>query len=284
HPYFWHGIFVDETLSKTDQLDAIKDQTDMKLTNNYNAKTTIGYNLWENLFAYLFHSERYAVSTTVDEQYDRVKSLEKKRNLYHSSGVMMVYDSLDDNFFVTEGYKLVGEYETFWQSPLAYKAQVSGELYLPAPFFSLIVALNNRTNFLFTSPDDTSTTLNLDTRMRTNVQEIQTVDDEQIKVTTYSSAEMRFPIPDLWSLKNLSFILFMEGGGAWSDYDLVSLREVQFGGGIGIRLAPRKHYSSFLFQFPAGLYLGYRIGDSRVKPTLVSHRDDLYYINLTASF
>ena len=34
---------------------------------------------------------------------------------------MTVYDSLDDNFFITQGYKLLGDFETYWRSPLAYK-------------------------------------------------------------------------------------------------------------------------------------------------------------------
>jgi len=292
HPYFWYGLFVDTTFSKTDQVDTIKDQSYQKLTNNYDAKLTVGYNIWENLFAYSFHNERYAIANTVDSNYDLLKGdnpvtntpYEKSKKLYHSSGIMLLYDSLDDNFFITQGYKLMGEYETYWKSPLAYKAQASAELYIPVPFFNLIVAVNNRTNFLFTSPKDLVTTLTLDSRMRTNVQEIQTVSNQQIKLTTYSSAEMRFPMPDWGDLKNLSFVVFTEGGGAWADYQLVSLAETRFGGGIGFRLSPRKHYSSFLFQFPAGLYLGYRIGDSKVKPTLISHRDQMYYINLTASF
>lgn len=284
HPFWYKGLFTDITFTKADSVDTIKQDSTYKLTESYEGKLTIGYNIHGNVTSYIYQDERYAVSTTTDADYNRVKGIKKGDRMYHSSGVMTVWDSLDDNFFITQGYKLVGDIETFWQSPLAYKGQFSGEIYVPVPMFNLIAAIDNRTNFLFTKKKDTTTTLSLDTRMRTNVQEIQTVDEQQVKLTTYSSAEMRFPIRDIGNLQDLSFIIFGEAGGAWSSYSNLSLSQSRFGIGIGIRMSPRKHYSSFLFQFPAGLYLGYRIGDSNVRPTLVSHRDQLYYINLTASF
>ena len=284
NPFWYRGLFSDITFTKADSVDTIKQDSTYKLTENYEGKVTVGYNIRGNVTSYIYQDERYAVLTTTDADYNRVKGVKKGDRMYHSSGLMTVWDSLDDNFFITQGYKLVGDIETFWQSPLAYKGQFSGELYVHVPMFNLIAAVDNRTNFLFTKKKDTTTTLSLDTRMRTNVQEIQTVDEQQVKLTTYSSAEMRFPIPDIGDLQDLSFIIFGEAGGAWASYSNLSLSQSRFGIGIGVRLSPRKHYSSFLFQFPAGLYLGYRIGDSNVRPTLVSHRDQLYYINLTASF
>jgi outer membrane protein assembly factor BamA len=284
NPFWYKALFSDVTLTKWDQVDIIKEGASQKLTENYEWKLTVGYNVWDNLFAYVYHDERYAITSAVDENFSRVDGQQKNSDLYHSSGVMAVWDSLDDNFFITQGYKLLGDIETYWRNPLAYKGQFSGELYVPVPMFNLIGVVDNRTNCLFTYRKDTKTTLSLDSRMRTNVQEIQTVDEQQIKLTTYSSAEMRFPIPDIGNIQDLCFVIFGEAGGAWSSYSNLSLSQSRYGFGIGLRMSPRKHYSSFLFQFPAGFYLGYRVGDSRVRPTLVSHRDQLYYINLTASF
>ena len=284
NPFWYKGIFSDITLTKSDQADTIKEDSTLKLTENYEGKLTFGYNLWENLTAYIYHDERYAIVRTVDDNYDKVENTYRSHKYYHSSGLMAVWDSLDDNFFITQGYKFLGDFQTYWKYYLAYKAQLSAELYVPVPMLNFIGAVNNRTNCLITRKNDSSTTLSLDTRMRTNVQEIQTVMEQQVNLTTYSSAELRFPIPDMGEIKDLSFIIFAEAGGAWASYSDLSLAESRYGFGIGLRMSPRKHYSSFLFQFPAGLYVGYRVGDSRVKPTLISHRDELYYINLTASF
>jgi len=285
HPYFQNGLFVDLLFTKNDSADSIQNKTDMKFSSNYEGKFTIGKNIVGDFSTYLYQQEIYAISRTVDSTYHRIIEYPENKALSHATGVMAVYDNLDDNFFITQGYKLVGDFESIWQKPQAYKAQFSGELYIPIPLFNVIVAVDNRSNFLIINQNDTTTTLQTDDRMRTNVQEIQNIGDTQLKMTTYASGELRFPLPeDIEALKDMSFVLFGEAGGSWASYNAASLKETHYGFGIGLRLSPRKNYSSFLFLFPAGLYIGYRVGDSRVKPTIVSHRDETYYINLTASF
>jgi outer membrane protein assembly factor BamA len=285
NPYFWKGLFIDATVTKNDQVDPIKDQLNYKYSQYYEDKTTVGFNIYRNLFSYLIHSEQYVISRTVDHQYKELPGYEVNKYFLHSTGILLVYDDLDDNFFITRGFKISGKYDTYWKNPIAYKGQVSGELYLPVPFFDIVMALTTRENFLFTEKNDTVTTLTLDSKMRTNVQEISDINNQQIKFTSYSSTELRFPMPDLFeNLDALSFVVFAEAGGAWADYSLVSLQQTRFGVGIGLRLSPRRHYSSFIFQFPAGLYLGYRFGDTKTRASLISHRDELYYINLSASF
>lgn len=285
HPYFWKGLFADITLSKYDTADSIKDQDNLKLSENFESKMTTGMNIYGNFFSYIYQKETYAVTKTVDKSYQQLNEFPTKKTVSHSTGLLTVYDNLDDNFFITQGYKITGQFEALWQSPLAYEAETGAEIYIPIPFFNLIAAVNNRSNFLFVENKDKDTTLSLDTRMRTNVQEIQNADVQQIKMTTYLSSELRFPMPENneWT-RDTSFVVFGEAGGAWGTYSAVSLAQTRYGFGVGLRLSPRKHYSSFLFQFPAGIYIGYRTGDTRVKWSLVSHRDSTYYINLTASF
>ncbi len=285
HPYFWKGIFFDATFSKTDDLDTFESTSNSKLTSNYNIKLTVGANIFGNFFAYLFQNESYLISKTVDDNYEKIANTDEEKNFQHSTGILLLFDNLNDNFFITQGYKLFLEYEVFWKSNIAHKLGVNGEVYIPIPVFNLIAAVNNRSYILFTGSSDTETTLALDKRMRTNVQEITDINNQAIHLTTYTSIELRFPMKWLRKVtKDLSFVVFAEAGGAWANYDSFTMVEVNYGFGLGFRLSPRKHYSSFLFQFPAGLYLGYRAGDKKATPTLISHRDNLYYINLTASF
>lgn len=286
HPYFWKKLFFDATFEKSDSVDVIKDSDNQKLINTYELKLTVGANLYGNFSGYFFQKESYLISSTVDSDYERVEGTDKQTQILHSSGLIFLFDNLDDNFFIRQGYKLSLEYEIYWQKLLAHKLGMAGELYVPLPNFGIIAAIAHRSYGLFTSNEDKETTLSLDERMRTNVQEIETSDNLQIKVTTYTSLEIRIPIPPFKKIvRDLSFVIFAEMGGAWADFDLVSLAETRYGFGIGLRLSPKKHYSSFLFSFPAAIYLGYRTGDK--KPDFagpISHRDDLYYINLTASF
>jgi hypothetical protein len=285
HPYFFEGLFVDVMFSKYDNASPILESTDMKLRNIYEGKFTTGINVAGNFFSYLYHKETYSIQQTVDNKFEKIEEYPRTKEVEHSSGIMLVYDDVDDNFFITQGYKLVGDYETMWRKKLAYKTGVSGEIYIPVPFFNMIAAVNSRSNFLIIDKSDTTTTLQTDDRMRTSVQVLSKIGVEQIRMTTYSSGELRFPLPQGYAyLEDMSFVLFGEAGGAWSEYNAISLQQTKYGFGIGLRLSPRKHYSSFLFQFPAGLYIGYRVGDTRVKPTLVSHRDKLYYISLSAGF
>lgn len=285
HPYFWKGFFFDATFTKSDQLEIIGQNTNRKLTNNYELKLTMGANLFGNFSSYVFQKENYSISNTVDENYDKVAGYDTLSNLFHSSGFFIVFDNLDDNFFVTQGFKAYVEYEAYWKSEIAHKFGFNGEVYLPVPVFNLIAGVANRSNILFTGAQDQETSLSLEPRMRSNVQQIETIADQQLKLTTYTTIELRFPMPEIKSIvKDYSLIIFAEAGGAWADYTLFNMAQVMYGFGAGFRLSPRKHYSSFLFQFPAGLYLGYRAGDSSAKLSLISHRDELYYINLTASF
>jgi outer membrane protein assembly factor BamA len=285
HPYFWHALFFDVTFSKNDQADPIKDQLLYKYSRNYEGKVTVGTNIYHNLSSYIVHTEEYAISETVDMQFKRREEYARTKNLLNSTGIMAVYDNVDDNFFITQGYKIVGRCDAYWKDPIAYKVQFSGEAYLPISPANIIMAFTNRSNFLFTSSRDTTTTLTLDPRMRSNVQEIYDIENQQVKFTTYFSPELRFPMPDINEiLRAISFIIFFEAGGAWSDYQKSRLDQTGYGFGCGFRLSPRKYYSTYLFQFPAGMYVGYRIGGDKVRPSLISHRDDLYYINLSASF
>jgi hypothetical protein len=286
HPYFFEGLFFDTMFTKSDTADTMEDSTNLKLHSVYEGKITTGMNLFSNLFSYLYHKETYEIVDIVDENYKIIKQNKQTKELEHSSGVLVIFDDVDDNFFISQGYKFSGYYEATWKNPLSYKTGCSGEVYVPVPFFNLIAALNSRSNFLIADKKDTTSTLKTDDRMRTSVQEVENSSETtQIKMTTYSSAELRFPFPTSISvLQDLSFVIFGEAGGAWSGYNNMSLQQAKFGFGIGLRMSPRKHYSSFLFQFPAGLYLGYRISDTKVKTTLVSHRDNTYYISLGASF
>lgn len=284
-PYLWSGVFLDATFLKSDTLDIIKDQSNRKLTNNYDLKLTLGLNLFSNVFGYVFHKERYSIASTVNQDNERLGVYDKVKTVFHSSGFFFIYDSLNDNFFISQGVKISLEYETYWKQNMAHKVGIAGEIYVPVPIFNLISAASSRSYILFTDKKDKETSLSLDAKMRTNVQEITDINNQQIKFTNFSSIELRFPLPEIKKIvKDLSFIIFAEAGGAWADYSLLKIEEVKYGFGIGFRLSPRQHYSSFLFQFPAGLYLGYRTGDSKTKTTLTSHRDDFYYINLTASF
>ncbi len=285
HPYFWKGLFLDLSFSKVDEVAVIEDEENQKLTNNYDIKLTCGANIIGNLSSYFFQKERYEITKTVDKDFEKVPLFLDNKQFLHSSGIMFVYDSLNDTFFISQGLKLLLEYEVFWKTKMAQRLGFSGEIYLPIPIFDLIAAVSNRSNILFTDPSDTETTLSLDSKMRTSVQEITDIDYQQIKLTTYSSIELRFPLSFVKKYTDaLSFVLFAEAGAAWREYDLFSMADISYGFGIGFRLSPRKHYSSFLFQFPAGLYLGYRSGTTSPDLTLISHRDSLYYINLTASF
>jgi hypothetical protein len=286
HPYFFKGLFFDTMFTKSDSADTIKDSSNLRLHSAYEGKMTTGMNLFSNFFSYLYHKETYEIVDTVDETYKELKESRQNKSLEHSSGVLLIFDDVDDNFFISQGYKISGYYESAWKNPLSYKTGCSGEVYVPVPFFNLIAAVNTRSNFLIADKNDKTSTLKTDDRMRTSVQEVESSSDStQIKMTTYSSAELRFPFPSgINVLEDLSFVIFGEAGGAWSGYDSMSLQQTRFGFGIGLRMSPRKHYSSFLFQFPAGLYLGYRISDTKVKTTLVSHRDNTYYISLGASF
>lgn len=285
HPYFWKGLFFSANLSKNDSIDLIKDSGNQKLTQDYDFKLTTGANLYGNLFAYFFHKETYFISETVDEKYKSLSDYEKTKGFRHSSGLVFLYDNLDDSFFINQGFRISIDNELFWKKNLAYKAGFNGELYLPIPVMESVIAFVNKTEILVTHKEDKDTSLSLNPRMRTNVQEIFNINNQQIKFTLYGSAEIRFALTQIENLiKDLSFVVFIEAGGAWEDYSFISLKNTLYGFGLGLRLSPRKHYSDFLFQFPAGVYIGYRIGEDKVKPSLISHRDSLYYIHLTASF
>jgi len=281
NPFFWKGIFFDLTLKKEDMIEEIKDTKNNKLIQNYSIKLTSGINLWENIFLYLFQQEDYKISYLVDDKYEKLPDSKRDIEILTSSGMFIVWDNVDDNFFITQGLKLGFESQLFWGKNLSNKIGSIIEFYLPAPMFNLIFAVTNRTYVLLSKKND-SISLSLDKKMRTNVQVIEDIMSGITKATTYFSIEFRFPTN---IIESLSFVVFAEAGGAWRDYKSVSIENVLYGFGVGLRLSPRKHYSSFFFQFPAGFYLGYRAGDK--KPSIagpISHRDDYYYINLSAGF
>jgi len=282
NPFFGEGIFTDMTFTKEDSVESINETDLNKLTENYSLRLTGGVNIWENLFFYLFFQGDYKISYIVDKKYDRVPERPKTKDTLTSSGIIVLWDDIDNSFFITQGIKLGLESQVFFGEKISNRIGTNIEVYIPAPMFNLIFAVTNRSYILLSSKDD-KTSLSLDKRMRTNVQVIENLENNITKATTYTSIEFRFPVKIL--IDDLSFIVFGEAGGAWKDYKSIKLENVLYGFGLGFRLSPKKHYSSFLFQFPAGIYVGYRTGEK--YPAVagpISHRDDYYYINLIAGF
>ena len=104
----------------------------------------------------------------------------------------------------------------------------------------------------------------------------------RIGMTAYACMEFRWRFLDQFAL-----FFYGESAGAWERINDFAMRDLHFGIGLGLRIAPRQHYYAHIFKYPWSFSFGYNIssrGKDDISYTIVSSRDEYYYINLQASF
>lgn len=194
---------------------------------------------------------------------------------------MIMIDTLNDNFFPTRGIRtfltwttsLFNENKNFHQ--LDYKL----EFYWPL-LNKITFNFYGHSSFLFTK--DTLQTLNLEENRKTTAQDYAAIGLTQKKMNLYGIIEFRWRF-----LKKYAIGAFGEASGAWDSLRNFDIFELAYGIGISFRMAPREHYSAHIIKYPWSINIGFNISDQNDKKpvvSMVSSRDEYYYINLQAAF
>lgn len=201
--------------------------------------------------------------------------------LNQTGKVMFMLDMLDDNFFPTKGIRtyltwttsLINENRNFHQ--LDYKL----EFYWPL-LNRITFSFYGHASMLFT--DDLLLTLPLEENRRTTAQDYTAMGLQQKKMNLYGIIEFRWRF-----LEEYSIGAFGEAAAAWLQPEDFDIFDLGYGIGLSFRMAPREHYSAHIIKYPWSVNIGFNISDRHDKKPLISmlsSRDEYYYINLQASF
>ena len=195
--------------------------------------------------------------------------------------LFVMTDSLDDNFYPTRGVRTILSLELPLVSEFDFYLIVDHKLEIYVPLqWNLTFAFYEHSAFAFT--DGSRISLTLEERRKTTAQDRLAETLEQMKMAVYSCIEFRWRL-----LSQFAFVFFGEAGGAWENIGDFQPLDMQYGIGIGFRVAPRQHYYAHIFKYPWSVNFGFNIssrGKDDLSYSIVSSRDEYYYINLQASF
>lgn len=283
-PYFLDRYFLGLQLKKQTATAAYDDTWD-NVQETLDLDVTFGLRLLPALSAYciLNSSLSFLYYRTIDGADNGLSEQPggERRFVDSSLGIMLLFRTVDDNFYPTRGirtyltasHSLLSQYQAYLR--LDYKL----EAYLPL-LNRLVAALYGHLSGLVTSDPDLS--LSLEERRRTTAQDDLALGVEQKKFSAFGSLEFRIQV---W--QDFYLVLFGESGGVWATANQARFRDLSWGIGLGLRVAPREHYFAHIFKYPWSCNIGYNISnkeDPELSFSVVSARDEYYYINLQSSF
>jgi len=243
---------------------------------NMGISLTIGKKLFKYGSAYFKYNEIYQEEfletrnplnnqiyiTTIDNLNDR------------SSELIFLYNSTDNNYFPLNGVRmfLIYKFSMFFSDRRYNIVNFNYSQYFLI-IKNVVFALNLKNDFLFSSYNHIAFS---DIRYRDN---ILIYSSEHI----LSSLRIETRISLLW---NFALVLFLDGGEQYKDINSIDLKKYQFWYGFGLRFSPKAILPGYLGT-PIGIYFSFtsetqNFGDSWV--TIQSHRDNLFYVDLTAEF
>jgi len=283
-PNFLKSYFLNLQLLKEKKTDPYDDNWE-RIIERIIYNLTIGKRLghYVSIYGILFNSQTQKYYERIGSTTAVFPSELSAGGSYNDSAIklMLMFDNLDDNFFPTYGFRtfltlgfsIFGDFDNY--SLLDYKL----EIYVPM-MKQLTLAVYGHLSFLFTSDKEYS--LSLEDRRKTSAQEDTALGLDQIKYSSYFIFEFRYRFQDQFAL-----YVFAETGGAWGEISRSRFRELSYGIGFGFRIAPRQHYYAHIFKYPWSFNVGYNVTnkeDNEIFLSVVSSRDEFYYINLQAAF
>lgn len=280
-PDFDDRYFFALRLSKDDSILSVRTGVN-KLREVYSVKTTFGKAFLDFYGIYLAANGLYYKERTIDSNFNTININEPdlKNNIFEAEfGLILSYNSLNDSFNPDRGMRSIFSYTI---SPFTEVSHIiDGQIdyyFVLSP--EIVFAMILQGSYLMS--EDQSDTLFAYSNRRTSAP----VRDLPIaRVSSYVSAETRFSTPFI--VDQSYFVLFFETGGIWRAKEDINPEDLGYGAGIGFRWAPNKNYHSFLFGFPGSINIGTKLSPNDYKSpnfTLLQHRDQYYYLNLTAGF
>ena len=244
---------------------------------------TLGYDFTRHFSAYILFGISYIQKSHVFYEQETMAPIKESIDSFwqYNTQLLLGFNNLNDNFNPGRGVKLYGSYTPIFSADgMSHRFDVRAEAYY-SNFRKLTFGVYSRFSYLITD-DPLSTGLSAFRNIRLSVMQSST---EGISTAAwYFVHDIRYSLGSL--LDGLFAVGFLEIGGMWPDIENITHTNLDYGAGIGLRYSPNEYSGAFFLDFPAGLYAGIRISqpEAGTEFTLMTHRDDYYYINLTVSF
>ncbi len=283
-PDIYNTFFFSVRFQKEDFVSEISDSVD-KLTEIMSMKFTFGMTFIDFFSGYLVfkqsHYKESALDHNTKERISQPANVTLNNNEFdYQFGFILMYNSLNDTFNPIRGIRTILYYDLIPEKKSwAHTLELKGDFYVPIHrYITLGFYLHN--SYLFTEYNNL--TLFSYANQRSNAQSRNL---NLIRSTLFASVEIRFSTKAI--LDDSYFVFFLEAGGLWERLRDIHPKDIGYGIGIGLRWAPNKYYHSFIFGFPGSINIGIRLNKKDYNSpifTLLQHRDQFFYLNLTGGF
>ncbi len=275
-------IFLSVQIQKKDRILSINSTTN-KLSEIYSLRLTGGYQFFDFFSGFLTFKEKLTDESAIDLDGNKTTTptgVTLKDNVLQSQiGILFLYNSLNDTFNPDRGIRSIISYDIIPEASFTHSLLGQSDFYFSLSR-SIILGFFLQGNYMI-SKDNTNTLYEYPNR-RTDA---QTTELDLVRATLFASFELRFSTRKI--LDDSYFVTFFEAGGLWPSFDAISTDEIGLGVGIGLRWAPSKYHHSFLFGFPGSINIGIKLSKKDYKSpnfSLLQHRDQFFYLNLTGGF
>ncbi len=281
-PDLMDRIFLSVQIQKKDRILSINSTTN-KLSEIYSLRLTGGYHLFDFFSGFLTFKEKLTDESAIDLDGNRTTSPNgvtlKDNALQSQFGILLLYNSLNDTFNPDRGIRSIFSYDVIPEGSFTHILLSQSDFYISLSR-SIILGFFLQGSYMIS--DDNSNTLYEYSNRRTDA---QTTGLDLVRATFFASFELRISTRAI--LDDSYFVTFLEAGGLWPSFDAISTDEMGLGAGIGLRWAPSKYHHSFLFGFPGSINVGIKLSKKDYKNpnfSLLQHRDQFFYLNLTGGF
>ncbi len=281
-PDLFDRTFLSVQIQKVDRILSINTTTN-KLSEIYSLRLTGGYHLFDFFSGFLSFKEKLTDESAIDLDGNKTATpsgVTLKDNVLQSQfGILFLYNSLNDTFNPDRGIRSILAYDVIPEGFFTHVFTSQTDFYI-ALSRSIIVGFFLQGGYMIS--EDSTNTLYEYANRRTDA---QSTGIDLVRATFLASLELRFSTRAI--LDDSYFVTFFETGGLWPSFNAISTDDLGIGVGIGLRWSPSKYHHSFLFGFPGSINVGVKLSKKDYKSpsfSLLQHRDQFFYLNLTGGF
>jgi len=281
-PNVFNNFFLSLNVERKDYLLDVSSNLN-KMTRILSFGVTGGYELIDLLSGFISLKQQYFQEFTVDNDYNYTKTPAglnlKDQEFEPQIGLILIYNSLNDIFNPDRGIRVAASYEIIPETGISHTMTGQFDTYFKL-HRSITLGWFAKASYLISDNPESQLYPYFNRRTDASV-----LESENVRVTAFGSVDLRLSTREL--LDNSYLVFFLEGGALWPEINSISLLDIGLGIGVGFRWSPNKYHHAFLFGFPGSINIGINLrknqGDS-TSFTLLQHRDQFFYLNLTGGF
>ena len=281
-PNIFNDLFFSINVERKDYILDVSQNLN-KMTRILSFGITGGYELIDLLSGFIVLKQQYFQEFVVDNSFNYVKTPArlnlKDQEFEPQIGMILIYNSLNDIFNPDRGIRIATSYDIIPEAELSHSFTGQFDTYFKL-HKQVTLGWFAQGSYLISDNPQAQLYPYFNRRTDAPIREL-----DAVRVSAFGSIDLRLSTREL--LDNSYLVFFLEGGALWPNLQSIRLSDIGLGIGIGFRWSPNKYHHSFLFGFPGSVNIGIKLKRENLDSpsfTLLQHRDQFFYLNLTGGF